>query len=63
MLDFEDEYRICSSGCDFNQTSSTRLCQLYMELEFYSRNRLNVDVIRVVLVVVVVIEDGKIKEE
>lgn len=46
---FEDEYRICSSGCDFNQTSSNSLCQLCMELEFYSRNQLNVDVIRVVL--------------
>ena len=34
-----------------------------MELEFYSRNQLNVDVIRVVLDVVVVIGDGKIKEE
>lgn len=34
-----------------------------MELEFYSRNQLNVDVIRVVLVVVVVIVDGKIEEE
>ena len=34
-----------------------------MELEFYSRNQLNVDVIRVVLDVVVVIGDGKIEEE
>lgn len=46
---FEDEYRICSSGCDFNQTGSNSLCQLCMELEFYSRNQLNVDVIRIVL--------------
>lgn len=46
---FEDEYRICSSGCDFNQTSSNSLCQLCMELEFYSRNQLNVDAIGVVL--------------